>query len=188
MTERILTLSEVAERLQVHPITVYRLIKGSKLPVFRIGRVLRFDSVELENWMLFTKRIVRAKNPRRKDSAIEATSAEYFAYPSKGKRAKAEKLVETVVIDRAPLIRAYFEAGKKADAGAACERCHDPRKKITALLMFSSMTGARSRGRNQLLHFCRGCFAELKKIAHSHVVAFAQPALEAASRRDRHDR
>ena len=188
MTERILTLSEVANRLQVHPITVYRLIKQAKLPVFRIGRVLRFDSVELENWMLSTKRIVRVKNHRRKDQPIAATSAEYFAYPSKGKRAKAEKLVETVVIDRAPLVRAYFEAGKKADASAACERCQNPRKQITALLMFSSMIGARSRGRKQLLLFCRGCFAELKKIARSQVVAFAQPALEAASRRDRHDR
>jgi excisionase family DNA binding protein len=179
----------VADRLQVHPITVYRLIKQAKLPVFRIGRILRFDSVQLENWMLSTKRVVRAKNHRRKNAPpVETTSAEYFAYPSRGKRAKAEKLVETVVIDRAPLVRAYFEAGKKADASATCERCGDPRKKITALLMFSSIIGARSRGRKQLLLFCRGCFAELKKIARSQVVAFAQPALEAASRRDRADR
>jgi excisionase family DNA binding protein len=50
-TEKILTIQEVAERLGMHPVTVYRLAKEGRLPVFRIGRMLRFDADELEKWI-----------------------------------------------------------------------------------------------------------------------------------------
>jgi excisionase family DNA binding protein len=58
--QKILTISEVAERLGMHPVSVYRLVKEARLPVFRIGRMLRFDADELEKWML------NAKLPRRR--------------------------------------------------------------------------------------------------------------------------
>ena len=58
--QKILTISEVAERLGMHPVSVYRLVKEAKLPVFRIGRMLRFDAEELEKWML------NANPPRRR--------------------------------------------------------------------------------------------------------------------------
>jgi putative molybdopterin biosynthesis protein len=50
-TEKILTIQEVAERLGMHPVTVYRLAKEGRLPVFRVGRMLRFDAAELEKWI-----------------------------------------------------------------------------------------------------------------------------------------
>ena len=65
-TQKIMTISEVAELLKVHPITVYRLIKQGKLPYFRIGRILRFDADQLEDWLRVTQRNVLSKNGRRK--------------------------------------------------------------------------------------------------------------------------
>src|SRR5579872_5562437 len=48
---RILTVSELAEHLNVHRITIYRLLKNGSLPGFKIGRVWRFDLDEISNWM-----------------------------------------------------------------------------------------------------------------------------------------
>lgn len=51
MAKKILTVSELAEHLSVHRITIYRLLKGGTLPGFKIGRVWRFDLDEIANWM-----------------------------------------------------------------------------------------------------------------------------------------
>jgi excisionase family DNA binding protein len=51
MANKILTVSELAEHLNVHRITIYRLLKGGSLPGFKIGRVWRFDLDEISNWM-----------------------------------------------------------------------------------------------------------------------------------------
>jgi len=51
MAKQILTVSELAEHLSVHRITIYRLLKGGTLPGFKIGRVWRFDLDEIANWM-----------------------------------------------------------------------------------------------------------------------------------------
>jgi len=48
---RILTVSELAEHLNVHRITIYRLLKNGDLPGFKIGRVWRFDLDEISKWM-----------------------------------------------------------------------------------------------------------------------------------------
>jgi excisionase family DNA binding protein len=61
-----MNVRDVAERLQVHPITVYRLIRGAHLPAFRIGRVWRFNSEELDNWLMVTKRHHPTQHYRRK--------------------------------------------------------------------------------------------------------------------------
>lgn len=58
---KVMNVRDVAERLEVHPITVYRLIKGGHLPAFRIGRIWRFNSEELEKWLTVTKR----RNPTK---------------------------------------------------------------------------------------------------------------------------
>lgn len=50
-TNKILTIAEVADRLSMHPVTVYRLAKEGRLPFFRIGRMLRFDADELDQWV-----------------------------------------------------------------------------------------------------------------------------------------
>jgi excisionase family DNA binding protein len=51
MANKILTVSELAEHLSVHRITIYRLLKSGTLPGFKIGRVWRFDLDEISVWM-----------------------------------------------------------------------------------------------------------------------------------------
>jgi excisionase family DNA binding protein len=51
MATRILTVSELADHLNVHRITIYRLLKSGTLPGFKIGRVWRFDLDEITSWM-----------------------------------------------------------------------------------------------------------------------------------------
>ena len=63
---KILTLADVAKLLSVHPITVYRMIKQGKLPVFRIGKALRFDAAAMEEWLRAKERKAPAHNHRRK--------------------------------------------------------------------------------------------------------------------------
>ncbi len=62
----VLTLREVAKRLRVHPITIHRLIRGAKLPAFRIGRVWRFNSEELDSWLIGARRRLQDKDYRGK--------------------------------------------------------------------------------------------------------------------------
>jgi excisionase family DNA binding protein len=47
----ILTLSEVARFLRVHPSTVYRLLKHQDIPAFRVGSDYRFTQEAIESWM-----------------------------------------------------------------------------------------------------------------------------------------
>src|SRR5579864_870592 len=51
MANKILTVSELAQHLNVHRITIYRLLKNGSLPGFKIGRVWRFDLDEISAWM-----------------------------------------------------------------------------------------------------------------------------------------
>jgi len=48
---QILTVSELAEQLNVHPVTIYRLLKNGNLPGFKVGRVWRFDLLEVTEWL-----------------------------------------------------------------------------------------------------------------------------------------
>jgi excisionase family DNA binding protein len=45
------TVDEIADELQVHRITIYRLLKSGKIPGFKIGRVWRFDSEQVRDWL-----------------------------------------------------------------------------------------------------------------------------------------
>jgi excisionase family DNA binding protein len=49
--DKVLTLEEVAGYLKVHPSTVYRLIKKSEIPTFKIGSDWRFNSDPIERWV-----------------------------------------------------------------------------------------------------------------------------------------
>ena len=51
MPMRLLTLREVAHYLQVHPGTVYRLVKTRQLKAIRVGRDLRFDLRVVDSWV-----------------------------------------------------------------------------------------------------------------------------------------
>ena len=51
MTDEILTLKEVAEYLGVHEMTVYKLIKSSKIPAIKLGGQWRFKRDVLDHWL-----------------------------------------------------------------------------------------------------------------------------------------
>jgi len=48
---RLLTASEVAHALGMHPTRVYREAKAGRIPHVRIGRRVRFDEDELRAWL-----------------------------------------------------------------------------------------------------------------------------------------
>jgi excisionase family DNA binding protein len=48
--DKMLNVGEVAAWLQVHPSSIYRMLKRHEIPAFRIGSDWRFASSEIENW------------------------------------------------------------------------------------------------------------------------------------------
>ena len=62
MPEKLLTLEQVAEYLNVDKFTVYRLLADKKLPAFKVGNQWRFKRKMIENWLM------KNSNVRRKDS------------------------------------------------------------------------------------------------------------------------
>lgn len=47
----IMTTPEVAQYLQVHQSTLYKLIRRGQIPVFKIGSDYRFDRDTIKTWM-----------------------------------------------------------------------------------------------------------------------------------------
>ena len=47
----VMTVKECADFLQVHPTTIYRLLKADKIPAFRLGSDWRFSKTELVKWI-----------------------------------------------------------------------------------------------------------------------------------------
>jgi excisionase family DNA binding protein len=47
----VLTLKEVSQILEVHPITLYKMVRAGKIPSFRIGTDWRFRKDLLIRWM-----------------------------------------------------------------------------------------------------------------------------------------
>jgi len=48
---KIMTVEEVSEFLQVHPSTVYRLLKRHVIPAFKLGSDWRFNQESIERWI-----------------------------------------------------------------------------------------------------------------------------------------
>ncbi|MBF0491353.1 MAG: helix-turn-helix domain-containing protein [Deltaproteobacteria bacterium] len=46
-----LSIKEVANRLSLHEMTIYRLIKSKNLPAFKVGGQWRIQQQYLENWL-----------------------------------------------------------------------------------------------------------------------------------------
>jgi excisionase family DNA binding protein len=178
-TQKILTITEVAELLKVHPITVYRMIKQGKLPVFRIGRVLRFDADQLQNWLHATERTVAGKDDRRRRKPTSPSSAEYVAY-RRDETFNPERALETLAIDRSPLVRTFVEAQQVAGKRVVCERCSEADKPIAALLLFASVERAKRPWKKTAMPFCRTCFVKLRRLAAPE--PSGRLALDAASR------
>ena len=48
--EQFLTIKDVADHLNVHPMTIYRLLKQGRLPGVRLGGVWRFSRQAIDRW------------------------------------------------------------------------------------------------------------------------------------------
>lgn len=51
MTEKLLTVKELAQKLRLAPKTIYKLTSVGSIPVLRMGRSLRFDPQAVERSM-----------------------------------------------------------------------------------------------------------------------------------------
>jgi excisionase family DNA binding protein len=47
----VMTLEEVALYLQVHPSTIYRLLRRHELPAFKLGSDWRFKQDSIDRWI-----------------------------------------------------------------------------------------------------------------------------------------
>ena len=52
MAKHVLTVKEVADYLHVHQSTIYRMLKRSRLPAFRVGSDWRFNVETIDRWRL----------------------------------------------------------------------------------------------------------------------------------------
>jgi excisionase family DNA binding protein len=48
--DEVLTVKEVCELLQVHPSTLYKLVRQGSIPSFRVGTEWRFREDVIERW------------------------------------------------------------------------------------------------------------------------------------------
>jgi excisionase family DNA binding protein len=49
--DTVMTLEQVAEFLQVHASTIYRLLKKHRIPAFKLGSDWRFSQESIERWI-----------------------------------------------------------------------------------------------------------------------------------------
>ena len=48
----VMTVSELAAYLRVHPSTIYRLLKHKRIPAFKVGSDWRFNRETIDRWRL----------------------------------------------------------------------------------------------------------------------------------------
>jgi excisionase family DNA binding protein len=48
----VMTVPQLAEYLQVHPSTLYRLLKRKQIPAFKVGSDWRFNREKIDQWRL----------------------------------------------------------------------------------------------------------------------------------------
>jgi excisionase family DNA binding protein len=51
LTKEVMTVTEVAEYLQVSEASVRRMLKAKKLPAFKVGQQWRFRKALVDKWM-----------------------------------------------------------------------------------------------------------------------------------------
>jgi len=61
MAETLLTLEQVAEYLNVHRYTVYRLLARRQLPGFKVGNQWRFQRRMIDAWLRRNSNIQRGQ-------------------------------------------------------------------------------------------------------------------------------
>jgi excisionase family DNA binding protein len=60
----VMTVKEVAAHFQVHPSSIYRMLKAGSLPSFRCGSDWRFLRSEIAKWMMRQTGVPKALNPK----------------------------------------------------------------------------------------------------------------------------
>jgi excisionase family DNA binding protein len=60
-TQEVMTLSEVANYLRVHPSTIYRLLRDREIPAFKLGRDWRFSRDQVDQWCRERDRAYRSR-------------------------------------------------------------------------------------------------------------------------------
>lgn len=68
--KEILTTKEVAEYLNIHPLTVHRYAREGKIPAFKIGTDWRFHKKYLEKWIK-QNLIYNLQSKEREKSALD---------------------------------------------------------------------------------------------------------------------
>mgnify|MGYP001558367060 CR=1 FL=1 len=68
--KEILTTKEVAEYLNIHPLTVHRYAREGKIPAFKIGTDWRFHRKYLQKWIK-QKLIYSVQSKEKKRSALD---------------------------------------------------------------------------------------------------------------------
>ena len=48
--DKVMTVTEVADYLHVHPSTIYRLLRKQEIPAFRVGSDWRFNRESIDDW------------------------------------------------------------------------------------------------------------------------------------------
>ena len=64
----VMTVPELAERLNVSTITIYRLLKAGQLPAFRVGSDWRFSADAIAQWMKEREQGMRSAKQRKRES------------------------------------------------------------------------------------------------------------------------
>ena len=64
----VMTVPELAERLNVSAITIYRLLKAGQLPAFRVGSDWRFSADAIAQWMKEREQGMRSAKQRKRES------------------------------------------------------------------------------------------------------------------------
>jgi len=52
---RLITVEELAKYLNLNPHTIYMWTEQKKIPFIKIGRMVRFDLIEIEEWLTSKK-------------------------------------------------------------------------------------------------------------------------------------
>ncbi|NOY78069.1 MAG: helix-turn-helix domain-containing protein [Calditrichaeota bacterium] len=70
MTKKaVFTVKDLANYLNVHPMTIYRYLQKNKLPAFKIGNSWRFNKESIDRWRLNQENISFYR--KRQDSTDE---------------------------------------------------------------------------------------------------------------------
>ncbi|MEA3369467.1 MAG: helix-turn-helix domain-containing protein [Candidatus Ratteibacteria bacterium] len=51
MNDKLMTAKELAEYIQLNPLTVYRKVKTREIPCIRLGRSIRFRKEQIDAWL-----------------------------------------------------------------------------------------------------------------------------------------